>query len=253
MAQVTVTSGILTGNLITPTGSLRWEELGDSLVGTWADWTNWNPYPNDITVEVLADAGSKGAFTPSANFVFEGSMTADLLTGDELDSNDAIVTPTTTTVTEDGITYSEAQFFQFNITVTTDSATALPTMTLPNMSLGDVITEEYLTNIDTSTLSSDSLGARELDTNIAVATTMVITAHQEGVTYANGEFQDRQYAVPDDFIFQENAIVVNTVTKSPPTIRCFDLNGESIDAIIDARIVGLPFILLTNNGIEAAI
>jgi hypothetical protein len=180
-------------------------------------------------------------------------MTADLLTGDELDSNDEIVTPTTTTVTEDGITYSEAQFFQFNITVTTDSATALPTMTLPNMSLGDVITEEYLTNIDTSTLSSDSLGARELDTNIAVATTMVVTAHQEGVTYANGEFQDRQYAVPDDFIFQENAIVVNTVSKSPPTIRCFDLNGESIDAIIDARIVGLPFILLTNNGIEAAI
>lgn len=253
MALVTVTSGVLNGNLITPTGTIRWEELGDSLFGTWADWTNWNPYPNNITVEVLADAGSKGQYTPSATFDFEGSMTADLEYGDEVDSNDQIVSPTTVTVTEDGVTYGEAQYFQFNITVTSDSATALPTMTLPSMSVASVIKEEYLTNVDTSTLSSDSLGARELPTQIGVATTLVVTAHQEGVTYANGEFQDRQYAVPDDFIFQENAIVVNIVSKSPPTIRCFDLNGESIDAIIDARIVGLGEIALTNNGIEAAI
>ena len=250
---LTINNGVLNGNRIDATSSLRWEELGDSLFGTWADWTDWNPQPNDIDIEVFVDAGSKDSWTPTATFLSGGFVSVDLLYGDSVDSNGEIVSPTTVTITEDASTYGEAQYFQFNITVTTDSNTALPFITNPSMNLSrSEIREEYLKNIDTSTLSSDSLGARELPTNIGVATTMTVTAHQEGVTYSNGELQDRVYAVPDDYIFQENAIVVNIVTKSPPTIRCFDLNGESIDALIDARIIGLPAIILTENGVQTA-
>jgi hypothetical protein len=253
MADIVINSGVQVGNRIEATGSLRWEELGDSLFGTWADWTDWNPLPNDIDIEVFQDAGSLDAWTPTCQFNAAGTVTVELQYGNTLDSNEEIVTPTTVSITDTASTYGQAQYFQFNITVSADSATPAPTVSLPSMSVTrSVIREEYLKDVDTSTLASDSLGARELDTTIGVATTMTVTAHQEGVTYANGEFQDRVYAVPDDYIFQENAIVVNIVSKSPPTIRCFDLNGESIDAIIDARIVGLPSILLTQTGVEIA-
>lgn len=249
---LTITSGFAKGDTIYPTSQLTWSDLGDSIYSAWSDWTDWNPVPNNIEFSVLADAGSKAAWTPTGIFTADGTITVELEVGDDVDSADQIVTPTTITVTDQGVTYPEGQYFQFNITVEADSTTSFPTTTVPQIAFSDTTVEEILTNVDTSTLSSDSLGGRELPTTIGIATALIVTAQQEGVTYPNGELQDRVYAVPDDYIFQENAIVVNIVSKSPPTIRCFDLNGESIDAVVDAKIVGLPQIQLTPDGVESA-
>ena len=77
-----------------------------------------------------------------------------------------------------------------------------------------------------------------------------MTAREAGTTYSTGLLRDRVYAIPDDYVFQENSIQVNIVSKSNKTIRCFDLNGESIDAVVDVLIQGLPKIALGPTGVE---
>jgi len=107
-------------------------------------------------------------------------------------------------------------------------------------------------NINTATLGG-TIDQRPVSTDIiGTVTGCIITPQEEGVTYSSGLLQDRQYAVPDNYTFQENAIVANVVSKTPLKIRCFDLNGESIDAVVDLQIYGLSEIRQGPEGIIAA-
>lgn len=249
ITYTTITAGFKEFGRIVPTGGITWADLGSSPYGSWANWTNFNPSPNNIQIEILVDSEVIANRSPNLTYTGEGEVTVSLEYGSEVDSNLNILSGTTINFVQ-GTTYSvpQARYYLWTVTVTTDSNLTLPTLTFPDAGFTTALLDDIQSDVDTSTLTG-TIDAREIDTDIGVAIDFIATAHQEGVTYSSGQLQDRVYAVPDDYIFQENAVIVNIVSKTPPTIRCFDLNGESIDAVIDLQITGLPEIQLTDDGV----
>jgi hypothetical protein len=239
------------GGFIGAPCAITWADLSSTSngYGAWSAWQDWNPEPGTISVTVLEDAGSIDTRLPLLSFGSQGTATVTLKIADTMDSN-GLVSPTTYNLAFDtGQSIVAGRYYEYTITVTADSTVINPIMSIPQLDFQTVRNTEYYESIDTSTLSG-TIEAREIETTVPTVTSIVATARQEGVTYSSGLLQDRVYAIPDDYVFQENAIVVNIVSLSPPKIRCFDLNGESIDAIVDIIVRGSPQIVLTPNGVE---
>jgi hypothetical protein len=248
MATLTITNGYTDGNAFYPTSGVNWAGLGSAPYTTWASWTTWVQNPPTLTVKVLEDQLFKDSRLPLVSFTWEGSLTLTLKIGDTVDSNLNIISPTTTTLVEN-TAYSPVagRYYEYTFQLTTDSNTVVPFMGIPILNFSDARQEEFLENVNTATLSG-TIDARVVDTQVGTVTALVATAREQGVTYSSGTLRDRVYAIPDDYTFQENAIIVNVVSKSNKTIRCFDLNGESMDAIVDIYVQGLPRMIFTESG-----
>lgn len=249
MPIATLTDGYYSETAFYPNSTVDWAELGSSPYGTWSTWTTWAQQPNSFTLVVFEDAGSIEARLPTLSLTYQGELTVQLKISDDVDSNLNLVGATTVNLVE-GSAFSpvSGRYYEYTLTLAPDSNTPIPYMTSPELSFDTGRDEQFLESVNTSLLAG-TIDAREIDTVIGTVTAIVVTAQQEGVTYSSGLFQDRQYSVPDDFVFQENAIVVNIVDKTTPSIRCFDLNGESIDAVVDIWIQGLPSLQLTDLGV----
>lgn len=251
----TITQGFETVGKINATGSVPWSDLATSPYGTWANWTAWNPVPNNIVVEVEEDTFSVSQKTPLLECLAQGSMAITLVIGDTRHpTTGAIVAHTTITFAANtDYDYLAGRYYKATVTISASTEYAVPEMTIPpkfNFDHDEIIENKF--NVNTATLGG-TIDARPVSTDIiGTVTGCIITAQEEGVTYSNGQLQDRVYAIPDDYVFQENAIVANVVSKAPLTIRCFDLNGESIDAVVDLQIYGLSEIRQGPNGIIAA-
>lgn len=249
MAVVSIISGQVDFGAFLGSGSVTWTDLGSSPYATWNNWTDWNPQPNNIVLRVFEDAGSIGIRAPLLTFESNVSPAVVLKISDTIDSNGDLISPTTVTFDYNtAYTFVAGRYYEYTITVAPDSNTTIPYIQNIGFSFSMATQQEELTNVNTSTLSG-TIDARTVVTNISVATHIVATAQEQGVTYSSGLLQDRVYAIPDDYVFQENAIVVNVVSKSPVVIRCFDLNGESIDAVIDITITGFGALALTQTGV----
>lgn len=240
------------------TSNQTWADLGGSNYGSWESWTVWNTDPNSIVIQVDTDELSVAARAPLLLVEHRGvlSLQLKITSTSTTDSNGITVgafagEETTIDFVDDGTTYSypQGRFYRYTITIDTDSNLTVPFAIVPLISFDDTELTETLTAVNTTTLAG-TITARELVTNIGVVKSMIVTAEQAGETYSSGLLQDRTYSRPDDYVFQENAIIVNIVSRNPPTVRCFDLNGESIDAVIDCYIIGLPKITQGPRGIE---
>lgn len=247
----TIIQGIkVDGGRYQPTNSVDWGELGSSPYATWANWTSWTPSPDYIQIRIDDDLGSSLARTPLIQIVSLGEVTLTLKISDTgLFAGEE----TTISFIDDGTEYiyPSGRYYRWSVRIDTDSNLTVPYLEEPTTSYSTVEDTETFRTVDTAGLTG-TIDARVVDSDIAVVTTFVATAHQGGTTYSNQLLRDRVYAVPDDYVFQENAIIVNIVSKSPPTIRCFDLNGESIDAVVDMIVTGLPKIKQTPQGIIQA-
>lgn len=250
---ISITNGFeTTGEGIFPTADIAWTSLATSPYGSWANWTRWNPEPKTLTVTVFKDAGSVGNRLPLLPFQWQGEVTISLDVSNTVDSNQDLVSPTNYSITESAnVNPIAGRYYLYTITLTTDSNTPLPTMNRPEINFDDTRVTEFLENVNTSSLAG-TIDARTIVSSVSVITGITVTAKQEGETYSSGLLQDRVYAVPDDYVFQENAIIANVVDKTTPSIRCFDLNGESIDAVVDIYIQGLPSMTLTSFGVDRA-
>ena len=248
MATLTITNGYYDGNNFFPQSGVTWAGLGSSPYSTWANWTTWVQSPPTLTVKVLEDLLFSDSRLPLVAFTWEGSVTLTLKIGNTVDSNLNIISPTTTTLTQN-TSYAPVagRYYEYTFVLTTDSNTVVPFMGTPIFTFDDTRQEEFLENVNTATLAG-TIDARVVDTQVGTVTALVATAREQGVTYSSGTLRDRVYAIPDDYTFQENAIIVNVVSKSNKTIRCFDLNGESIDAVIDIWVQGLPRMIFTESG-----
>ena len=257
MTTTTISQGIeANGGVIQATDQTTWADLGSSPFASWANWTTWHPNPNSVIIQVDIDTFTDALRTPILDVRMQGELSVELKITNSVftDSNgfeSGLFAGEETTVdfTDPEEIYVRGRFYRWTITVATDSNLTTPLLFMYSASFTELEDSETFQDLDTSTLTG-TINAREIASTIGVCSQIIATAHQEGVTYSSGQFQDRQYSVPDDFVFQENAIVVNIVSKAPPTIRCFDLNGESIDAIVDVRLVGLKKITLTDSGVS---
>ena len=251
----TITQGFEAGSKINATGQATWTDLATSPYGSWTNWTSWNPEPNNIIIELEEDTFGVSQKTPLLACVAQGAMAITLVIGDTRHpTTGAIVAHTTITFAANtDYDYSAGRYYKATITVSGDANYAVPEIQYGpkfNFNHEEVIENRF--NVNTATLGG-TIDARPVSTDIiGTVTGCIITAQEEGVTYSSGQLQDRVYAVPDDYVFQENAIIANVVSKSPLTIRCFDLNGESIDAVVDIQIYGLSEIRQGPEGIIAA-
>ena len=255
----TISSGLQTqGDIIQPLDSTTWADLGSSPFGTWSTWTTWHPAPTTIIVQIDLDQGESTLRQPLIELNYQGVVSGTLkITSDiyvDSEGNESGLfegEETTVTLREVAAGYVAGRFYRWTLNIDTDSNLTIPLLFSANPRFNTTPIEETQDTVDTSTLGG-TIEAREIDTAISVIKNIVVTAQQEGVTYSSGLLQDRVLAVPDDYVFQENAIIVNVVDKATAKIRCFDLNGESIDAIVDIRISGFPQIALTQSGVESA-
>lgn len=251
MAITTITNGNIQDEQFVANSQDTWADLGSSPFGTWATWTAWNTNPDSMTIVIFEDTQISSTKLPLLEFRAEGAVTVELKTSDSIDSNLILQSPDTITFVENTeVTPPTAQYYQWTITVAPDSNTVLPLISSPVLGFIDARDTVFIEGIDTSTLSG-TIDAREIETDIATVTALIATAREGGVTYSPTTYPDRQYAVPDDFVFDIAAIIVNTVSLAPPKIRCFDLNNESIDAVVDIYLEGLGSIVLTTEGVVA--
>lgn len=239
------------GGFIGAPCGITWADLSSTSngYGAWSAWTDWNPQPGTITVTVYEDAGSIDTRLPLLTFGGQGEISVTLKIADTEDST-GLVSPTTYNLIDDtGTSIVAGRYYEYTIVAAIDSQGLVPQISIPVLDFQTVRETEYFEAVNTALLSG-TIEAREITTTVPTVTSLIATARQEGVTYSSGLLQDRVYAIPDDYVFQENAIVVNIVSLSPPKIRCFDLNGESIDAIVDIIVRGSPQIVLTPGGVE---
>ena len=255
--MITILQGVeTTGGIIQPTSNLSWGSLGSSPYASWTNWLYWTDEVNNIVVQLDIDAGNDDLRTPLLTVDCQGLISVELkiTAAFETDSDGQEVglfagEETTINLDQGDVDiYVRGRFYRWTVTIEPDSQEQIPLLFGINGTFGTDEFEEYFKDLDTSTLAG-TIDARLVDSTVGVCSSIIATAHQEGVTYSSGLYQDRQYAIPDDFVFQENAIVVNVVSKAPPTIRCFDLNGESIDAVVDISLRGLTRISLTPTGV----
>jgi hypothetical protein len=250
----TITQGFEATSKINATGTVSWTSLGTSPFATWSNWTKWNPVPNNIIVVVEEDTGAVSQKTPLLACVAEGAMSITLVIGDTLNASGVIVPHTTITFAANtDYDYVAGRYYKATVTIAGNSEYPVPEISYaPRFTFANEQIVENKFNINTATLGG-TIDARPVATDlIGTVTGCIITAQEEGVTYSSGQLQDRQYAIPDNYTFQENAIVTNVVSKVPLKIRCFDLNGESIDAVVDIQIYGLSEIRQGTEGIIAA-
>lgn len=249
--SITITNGYQSlGNRIFPDTNVSWTSLGSSPYASWTNWTAWNPEPNTLTVKITEDAGEIGARLPLLSLIYLGDIQVQLSIANTVDSSGALISPTTITLTP-GTEYSpvSGRYYEYTLTLNPDSETPVPSLVIPDIVFDVARLQEFIEKVNTATLSG-TIDARVISTNIGTITALTAVAEQSGVTYSSGLLQDRVYAIPDDYVFQENAIIVNIVDRSSATIRCFDLNGESIDAVIDVWVQGLGKIILTPDGVD---
>lgn len=243
--DITIISGVAQNGVYQPTDNTDWSELGTTPFGTWSSWTSWHPTPNSVEIQVDEDTGSSDLRSPLLDLRYQGTATVSLKISD---SGSFSGEETTYTLSSTPTSVIAGRYYRFTINVAQDSNTGVPLIFSAKIGFGTNTITEYQRAVDTATLGG-TIDSRPLSTNIGMVRVLVATALEGGVTYSSRLLQDRVYAIPDDYVFQENAIIVNTVQKNPPTIRCFDLNGESIDAEVDIYIEGLPKILLSSEGV----
>ena len=249
--SITLTNAVNTNNnRIVATGTLTWTTLGTTVSGDWSNWTRWNYSPNNITVKVQEDAGSIATRLPLISLIYDGELSVTLKIANTVDSTNTLVSPTITTLTANTeFSPVKGRYYEYTLTISTDSAFTVPQLQTPSINFSDDRITDLQEEVSTSTLGG-TIDARPLTTSIGSVTGIFVTAREAGTTYSTGLLRDRVYAIPDDYVFQENSIQVNIVSKSNKTIRCFDLNGESIDAVVDVLIQGLPKIALGPTGVE---
>lgn len=255
---ITITSGVaVAGVQYQPTDNTDWSELGSSPYGTWASWTTWHPTPNNIVLVIEVDAGSIDLRTPILQMTVKGEIESAQLKITSTTVTDSNGVPegafageeTTYAISTTPVSYVAGRHYRWTVTVGQSSNDLIPLVLGINAGFSTETTTEIFREVNTATLSG-TIDARVINTaNIGVCRVLLVTAHQSGTTYSSGLLQDRVYAIPDDYVFQENAITANIVSKAPPTIRCFDLNGESIDALVDIYVEGLPKVQLQSNGV----
>lgn len=252
---ITLTQGFEAGGKVNATGTVPWSELSSSPYGSWSSWTSWNPVPNDIIIEVEEDTGQVSQKTPLLSYLTQGDVSLQLIIGNTRHpTTGAVVAHTTINFAANtDYDYDPGRFYKATITVSGNAEYAVPEVqTQPKFTYTTDYIVEHKFNVNTATLGG-TIDNRPVTTDIiGTVIGVIITPQERGVTYSSGQLQDRVYAVPDDYVFQENAIIGNVVSKSPLAIRCFDLNGESIDAVVDLQIHGLAEIRQGPNGIIAA-
>ena len=216
-----------------------WDSNGDSAGYTWDDFITWTGTASDsvtFTTQIY-DGGKIDYWNPTIQV--ESSIPADITIyyGNTKDSSGgAIDSPTTVNITPNTnpIAGIQARYFQFDVTITRDSATqADPEIYSINVNLSNQLKQIQQSDIDTSTLAG-SVGQRQLTFNVATGkiVNLIVQTHITGLDDSTGE--------------GKTPIVLIDKSSSPAVLNIFDIDTYGkrtrIDCVVDVQATTLPLL-----------
>ena len=219
---------------------------------TWASYTNWSTFtswagtPSDtvtFSTEIF-DGGKIDYFNPTV--LVDASIPVDIKInhGNTVDSSGgAIDSPTTVNLTPGTATVAgiQARFFQFDITVTRDSATqADPEIFSIDVNLSNQLKQVQQSDIDTSTLAG-SVGARQLSFNVQTGKIVNLLVQIHSSTLNTDSAGDS--VTPMVFVDK---------TSSPAVLNIFDIDTYGkrtrVDCVVDVQATTLPLLQTDVDG-----
>lgn len=179
---------------ILPADNVTWADLGSSPYASWSNWTSWHPSPKDIQVTVVDDQLRKDYRIPTLDVESEGELTVALAVSDTgAFSGEETSVSLTTGVTTPA---PQTRYYQYTITVTTDSNTPLPYIGAYRTGYNQELRTEILNDVDVPALPIDSTGFRLVDTTIGTVRNVQATALQGGL-YVNEGYVLSNYSMQD--------------------------------------------------------
>lgn len=234
---IQVTGGYLEGDLYYPTSTLDWDTL---TIRTWDDWQDWgatelfindNPLGsyNDIVIQIDDDLDDSRFRRPGCNFSTNGSATVSLkvsetgsFTGEETTINFVFETP---------VGFPKGRYYRWTITITSDSDTTIPTISVPNTVYDKTQRIEYFSDLELSTLSIDSEGDYIVDTTSIGTVTHVQGTALQGTDYVVTDYivtptEQATYLRADSVSVTNTNTVISTSTKKFGT-GAFEFDGTA--------------------------
>tara|TARA_A100001201_G_scaffold41576_1_gene42597 strand:+ start:4011 stop:4766 length:756 start_codon:yes stop_codon:yes gene_type:complete len=223
-----------------------WAGTEDSAGYTWDNFTTWAGTASDTVTFTtgIFDGGKIDFFNPTV--LVDSSIPADITIrhGNTKDSSGgAIDSPTTVNLTPSTATVAgiKARFFEFDITVTRDSATqADPEIFSIEVDLRNQLKTVTQSDLDTSTLGG-STGARELTFNISTGkiTNLLVQTHSSTLnTDSAGDS-----VTPMVFIDK---------SSTPPILNIFNIDTYGkrtrVDCVVDVQATTLPLLQTDATG-----
>lgn len=223
-----------------------WAGSEDSAGYTWDNFTTWAGTASETVTFTTGvfDGGKIDFFNPTV--VVDSSIPADITIrhGNTQDSSGgAIDSPTTVNLTPSTASVSgiKARFFEFDITVTRDSATQSdPEIFSIEVDLRNELKTVTQSDIDTSTLGG-SAGARELTFNISTGkiTSLLVQTHSSTLnTDSAGDS-----VTPMVFIDKSG---------TPPILNIFNIDTYGkrtrVDCVVDVQATTLPLLQTDATG-----
>ena len=226
--------------LIFPKSTTEWSDLSAI---TWADWSNGWYFPDSVTppyadsdytgtafetmvIQIDDDLDTVGNRRPKCFFNVIGDISVQLkisdtgsFAGEETTINFVENTP---------VTYTSGRYYRWTLTVTDNSSTELPIISSIGTSYDTSLALELFDDLELSTLSTDSEGAKIVTTNTIGLVTNVQGTALQGTDY-----------VVDDYIvtpteqatyLRSNTVTVNnTNTTISTSVKKFGTGAFEFD------------------------
>ena len=186
---ITVTQGYQTSyGVYQGTSGITWADLGSSPYGSWTNWTEYKPVPQNVIVRVDDDLGSVVIRTPTCEIEYEGAIASIQL---KISSTGSFSGEETTINFVDGTEYDwvSGRYYRWTIEVEA-SGEILPQITdvITNYATG--VIEELINDLDIPSTATDSAGDTVVTNSISTVVNVQATTLQGGV------YVEDDYVIP---------------------------------------------------------
>ena len=204
---ITQTQGYETSYGVYRGGSgITWADLGSSPYGSWTNWTEYKPVPQNVIVQVDDDLGSDGVRTPTCEIEYNGALTSIEL---KISSTGSFSGEETTIAFTDGVEndWEGGRYYRWTIEVEADGAT-LPQITdvITNYATGYV--EELINSLSIPSTAVDSAG------HTVVTNTISKVVNVQATTLQGGLYVTEDYLIDTQTTGSEYLRTAKSITNS---------------------------------------
>ena len=169
---------------------ITWADLGSSPYGSWTNWTEYKPVPQNVIVQVDDDLETIAVRTPTCEIDYEGALTSIQL---KISSTGSFSGEETTINFTDGVAvdWEGGRYYRWTIEVEADGET-LPLIEDVETSYLTGITQELVNNLSIPSTAVDSSGHTVVTNTISKVVNVQATTLQGGFYVEDGYMIDTQ-------------------------------------------------------------
>ena len=237
---MTTTNGYTDGGVLYPSGSVTWDELGDSPYATWTNWTSWNPSPTlPLTYTTNAvDFGRVDNINVNLELEYSGTLTLTMSHSTDDSSYTDVTIGASATIS--GI---KARYVKFTLSLAgADSTVSKILCKLSNETQQETMS---LTSSDLEgTNTAYEVPLQKLYSKIVAITG---TAESTGLYIEDADSAGGLYVATDYIkaavprvLTITNIDATDSAGSPAPTVAMFDLDGNAADGDFFCNVIGLP-------------